>query len=144
MNFIEIAIYIALNYSSHYKIPADVRELIPQRKKARGQRPGVTGSAAASESPTINGGQWRFFRTKFSDAEKKLLLAEAVSIGVRTVFQTHLYQFAGKTYVQKKGCPIGVRLSCAVARLVMNTWDKNLKTILDTNKLHMEEVFRYL
>ena len=72
VNFIEIAIYIALNYSSHYKIPADVRDLIPQRKKARGQRPGVTGSAAASESPTINGGQWRFFRTKFSDAEKKL------------------------------------------------------------------------
>ena len=144
MNYQEIAIYIALNYSSHFKIPADVRELIPQRKKARGQRPGVTGSAAAGESPTINGGQWRFYRTKFSDAEKKLLLAEAVSIGVRTVFQNHLYQFAGKTYVQRKGCPIGVRLSCAVARLVMNMWDRNLKTILDTNKLHLEEVFRYL
>ena len=90
VNYQEIAIYIALNYSSHYKIPADVRELIPQRPKARGQRPGVTGNAAASESPTINGGQWRFYRTKFSDAEKKLLLAEAVSIGVRAVFQNHL------------------------------------------------------
>ena len=26
----------------------------------------------------------------------------------------------------------------------MNMWDWNLKTILDTNKLHLEEVFRYL
>ena len=35
-------------------------------------------------------------------------------------------------------------LSCAVARLVMNMWDRELKTILDTNKLQLEEVFRYL
>ena len=72
------------------------------------------------------------------------LLAEAVSIGVKTVFLNHLYQFAGKTYMQRKGYPIGVRLSCAVARMVMNMWDRKLKTILDTNKLQLEEVFRYL
>ncbi len=90
VNYQELAIYIALNYSSHFKIPADVRNLIPQRNKVGGQRPGVTGNAALSGSTTINGGQWRFTKTHFSDGEKKLLLAEAVSIGVKTVFLNHL------------------------------------------------------
>ena len=129
VNYEELAIYIALNYSAHYKIPADVRNLIPQRNKVGGRRPGVTGNAALSGSPTINGGQWRFTQTQFSDVEKKLLLAEAVSIGVKTVFLNHLYQSAGENPFAEE------RLSCAVARLVMNMWDRELKTILDTNKL---------
>ena len=72
-----------------------------------------------------------------------MLLARAVAIGVKAVFRNHLYQFAGKTYRQSNGAPIGVRLSCAVARLIMNTWDRRLKTILAENKVSLQ-IFRRL
>ena len=144
VNYEEMAIYIALNYSSPSQIPANLRSIIPVRTKARGQRPGITSAAALSGKPTMSSGQWRFPRSQFTTEEKRMLLARAVAVGVKAVFRNHLYQFAGKTYRQSNGAPIGVRLSCAVARLIMNTWDRKLKTILAENKVKFETVFRYL
>ena len=46
--------------------------------------------------------------------------------------------------MQTNGAPIGIGLSCAMARLKMNTWDRKLKTILAKNKVKLETVFRYL
>ena len=42
------------------------------------------------------------------------------------------------------GCPIGVRASAGLARLTCNSFDQEFKTIMDTNKLETEVVFRYL
>ena len=134
---------LSLNYSQS-QIPANLRSIIPVRTKAQGQRPGITSVAALSGKPTMSSGQWRFPRSQFTTEEKRMLLARAVAIGVKAVFRNHLYQFAGKTYRQSNGAPIGVRLSCAVARLIMNTWDRRLKTILAENKVKFETVFRYL
>ena len=135
---------LSLNYSQS-QIPANLRSIIPVRTKAQGQRPGITSVVALSGKPTImSSGQWRFPRSQFTTEEKRMLLARAVAIGVKAVFRNHLYQFAGKTYRQSNGAPIGVRLSCAVARLIMNTWDRKLKTILAENKVKFETVFRYL
>ena len=53
-------------------------------------------------------------------------------------------QFAGKTYIQRDGAPIGVRLSCAVARLVMNKWDRKFMVVLDTNGIKTGTAFRYM
>ena len=144
VNYEELALYIALNYSSPSQIPVSIRKIIPVRTKARGQRPGITSAAALSGKPTVSSGQWRFPKSQFTAEEKRMLLARAVALGVKAVFRNHLYQFAGKTYLQTNGAPIGVRLSCAVARLIMNTWDRKLKTILAKNKVKLETVFRYL
>ena len=59
---------------------------------ASGQRPGITSFEAS--------GQWRFPRSQFTKEEKRMLLARAVAIGVKAMFRKHLYQFAGKTYLQ--------------------------------------------
>ena len=80
----------------------------------------------------------------FTEAEKKLLFAEAVRIGVSAIFRSHLYSFAGCTYVQQTGLPTGVRLSCAVARLVGNSFDMQLRKLLEANKLAVDVVFRYM
>ena len=40
--------------------------------------------------------------------------------------QSHLYQLAGKVYLQKDGGPIGLELSGALARVVMLLWDREL------------------
>ena len=144
INYLEIAIYIALSYSSDFKVPAKIRHLVPRRAKRGGSRPGISGAEALGGEPTNRSGQWAFRRTEFTSEERRLLLAEAIRIGVTTAFQNHLYQFAGKTYLQRDGAPIGERLSCAVARLVMNKWDRKFIATLNTNKIKMETGFRYM
>ena len=59
------------------------------------------------------------------------------------MFRNHLYQFGGKTYRQTDGAPIGVRASMSASRVVMGRWDRELKKILEENKLVVWLKFRY-
>ena len=65
--------------------------------------------------------------------EKKKLLAMALDIAVRVAFKTHIYQFGGRYYHQKKGGPIGLRVTGSAARLVMGEWDSRLIKLLVDN-----------
>ena len=50
------------------------------------------------------------------------------------MMNTHLYSFNGKVFIQQAGGPIGLRSTCAVARIVMNEWDiRWLKEMKDNN-----------
>ena len=60
------------------------------------------------------------------------------------MFETHLYTFNGKVYKQKKGGPIGLRGTCALARLVMCSWDRAWKELMRTNNITIEEFMRYM
>ena len=44
-------------------------------------------------------------------------------IATKFMFKSHLYTFAGKLFKQEAGGPIGLRGTCAIARLVMQMWD---------------------
>ena len=151
LDFEEIAIYIALNNTAT-SVPYHLRKLVPVRKyardmkNARGRRPCVSGEAALSGARTHSYNQWRFTRSPdtYTATEQKQLFAEAVKIGVKALFTTHLYTFANKVYLQTNGCPIGVRASAGLARLTCNSFDQEFKRIMDTNKLETELVFRYL
>ena len=76
--------------------------------------------------------------------EKKLILATVMQIAVRAVFDTHVYQFAGKIYHQQRGGPIGLRATCAIAKVVMGDWDRRLHKIMSDNGLCIEEAARYV
>ena len=145
LNYEEICLYIALNHTAS-SVPVNIRKLVPIRKYAKGKRPGITSTAALSGGRTVASGQWRFTRSPdtFTAEEKKLLFAEAVRLGVVALFGLHLYSFGSKVFVQRSGTPIGVRLSCGVARLVANSFDKELKVLLDNNKIKVDAIFRYL
>ena len=79
-----------------------------------------------------------------TEHEKKLLLATVVEVGVRTVFETHLYQFAGSTYHQQAGGPIGLRATGAIAGIVMGQWDISLMKLLADNEMTVQEAARYV
>ena len=67
--------------------------------------------------------QWKFPKVKLTELEKKDLLATVTMMATRVMFKNHLYTFGGRTFRQKKGGPIGLRGTCAIARLVMQIWD---------------------
>ena len=54
--------------------------------------------------------------------EIKLLVAAAISVGIKNVFKSHVYQFGGRIYQQIVGGPIGLRMTAVVARIRMARW----------------------
>ena len=68
--------------------------------------------------------QWRFPDVVITEEEKKEVIATVVGIATQVLFSNHLYTFGNKVYRQKSGGAIGLRATCAVARVTMNLWDK--------------------
>ena len=60
---------------------------------------------------------------KLTEEERRGILAGVMEVMVELLFSTHLYSFGGNTYLQKDGGPIGLRGTCAVARVLMCEWD---------------------
>ena len=88
--------------------------------------------------------QWVFPRVYLTENEKKLIIATVAEIGVRVMFRTHVYQFGGVYYHQLSGGPIGLRSTCAVARVVMGDWDLELLKQLEEINVVVDEKARYM
>ena len=76
--------------------------------------------------------------------EKNKIVATIIQIGVLVMMNTHLYSFNGKTFLQKEGGPIGLRSTCAVARVVMNEWDTAWLERLEMNNIVLRKGERYM
>ena len=88
--------------------------------------------------------QWRFPSVKLTEEEKKEIVATVILIATKFMFSSHLYTFAGKTYRQKTGGPIGLRGTCAIARLVMQMWDRKWLDRLARLKVVIWLAMRYM
>ena len=89
--------------------------------------------------------QWKFKpNLKFKEAEKNDIIARVIEIAVRVMFSTHLYTFGGENFRQTSGGPIGLRSTCAVARLVVKMWDDKWLSRLKEMRIQIEEAIRYM
>ena len=114
-----------------------LRRILPVRTSKGGVRPGVSASPSNDE-------HWKFPSTPGTEYEERLLVATAIQIGVIVMMNTHQYTFDGKTFLQRAGGPIGLRATCAVARVTMNTWDFRFQEVLAENNLEMKTGCRYM
>ena len=57
---------------------------------------------------------------------------------------SRIYNFGGRIFHQSQGGPIGLRGTCAVARIVMQMFDSRWKEILRNNKIRTWEIMRYV
>ena len=55
------------------------------------------------------------------------------------MFNTHVDSFNGDLLLQKAGGPLGLRSTCAVARVTMNEWDARWQEILRLNNIKIRE-----
>ena len=60
------------------------------------------------------------------------------------MMNTHLYEFDGQIFHQQSGGPIGLRATCAVARIVMNHWDAKWMELMDKNNIKRDLEDRYM
>ena len=67
--------------------------------------------------------QWVFQNVKLKEHEKLEIIATVIEIVTKELFKNHFYEFGGETYHQEGGGPIGLRGTCAVARVCMQLYD---------------------
>ena len=88
--------------------------------------------------------QWRFPDVILSEDQKREIIATVVEIATGVFFDTHCYTFGGKRFLQSKGGPIGMRATCAIARLVMAKWDTLWEEKLQDHGIKLELMTRYM
>ena len=81
---------------------------------------------------------------RLTEKEKRKVMAEVMRLAVELMYDTHLYTFGGKCYRQKEGGPIGLRSTCALARVVMARWDMMWKERVKSSNIELEEDGRYV
>ena len=116
--------YIALNWTAQECRLSNLCRVLPARSKKKGSRPGMTGQGPLGHDSGDHLDQWSFPKVTLTKLEKRRILANFIRIAVLTMFNTHIYSFDSRYYLQQKGGPIGLRATCAVARLAMVDWDK--------------------
>ena len=67
-----------------------------------------------------------------------------VQIMVEALFNHHFYTFGNEIYHQKGGGPIGLRGTCAVARVTMQMWDIKWKKSLEDEGITTWLLARYM
>ena len=135
----ELAKYLAMNMDADQVNQLGMNRLILVRKFNRGLRPGITSKEAKAKNVEEDNSKWEF---PYPDAEPqdyeiRRLVAYAIKIAIEVVFNNYLYSFAGQTYRQAKGGPIGSRLTMAVSRVLMGRWSHRVRKIMKESGLEI-------
>ena len=70
--------------------------------------------------------EWLKPRRKPTELEGRKMFGKALEMMLRLCMENHLYQFENKVRIQKKGGPIGLKLTGEIADCIMLDWDKKL------------------
>ena len=143
IDWIEATRFIALNWTRDQCRASSLRKVLPIRRKNNGVRPGVKGVGPMGKEPHDQE-QWRFPPIKLTEEDKKEILGQVIAICVDILFKNHLYTFGGDVFRQLKGGPIGLRATCAIARMVMCEWDRLWIQKLDSLNIKTELMMRYM
>ena len=116
VNHRKARMYIALNMSKSEQRMSSLHRVLSKRTAKGGVRLGVTADPEKEENCV-------FPPVELTELEERMIVATVVKIGVIAQMNTHVYTFDGEMFLQKAGGPIGLRSTCAVARITMSTWD---------------------
>ena len=135
--------YIALNWDANKCRQSSLARILPVRRAKTGVRPGLRGTGPLG--PDIHDQeQWRFPDVVITDEERRDVIATVVSIAVKELFKNHLYTFGNKVFRQTSGGAIGLRATCAIARITMNVWDNLWGRKIRELNLRQELYTRYM
>ena len=122
INYLEAVRYIALNWTESRCRSSNLRKVLPWRRKNNGTRPGVRG--VGPKGPMVGDTeQWVFPKVILTPEIKLEIIGTALSIAISALFHHHYYSFGGRMFKQRRGGPIGLRGTCAIARLIMQIFD---------------------
>ena len=113
MNWTEVGKYLAVIMSEEEIEREGLRRVIPERRGENNRK--ITVAYLADKK---NEDKWMQARDPGS-RQKKKMLGIAISRGVRTCMENHVYCMGDRVFLQKAGGPIGLELTGAVSRAFM-------------------------
>jgi hypothetical protein len=137
INYRKALLYIAISMNKTDQRTSPLWRVLPRRTSQGGVRPGVTSSPDNEE-------HWYFPGAELTLNDKRLIVATVVKIGVLVMMNTHVYTWNVESFLQKAGGPIGLRSTCAVARVVMNDWDRRWIELCNENNIRIGKSNRYM
>ena len=143
MDWLECSRYVALNWSQAQCRSSKLRRVLPWRRGTRGTKPGIKGAGPRGKARGDTE-QWIFPQVKLEEWEKRELVAVVVEILTEALFSKHYYTFGGKFFHQRGGGPIGLRGTCAIARVVMQMFDRKWRGVLAEQRITTELLVRYM
>ena len=143
VDLMECARYVALNWTRDQCRQSPLRRILPQRRYRTGSRPGMRGSGPCGKARGDTE-QWIFPRVILEEWEIRELLGTVIEILTTALFENHYYTFGGVKYHQRGGGPIGLRATCAVARVAMQLFDIAWKKRLQEARILTELLARYM
>ena len=143
VDYLEMARYLALNWSEAECRRSSLGRILPRRRKAQGSRPGLKGEGPQG-AERGDQEQWVFPRVRLRHDEKRLLIATVLEIATEAMFTHHYYVFGGRNFRQMEGGPIGLRGTCTLARLVMQIYDKKWLKLVEEGGLKLKLYMRYM
>ena len=164
INYESAAIYIATTCTRAEIYNVGLSRVVPIRRFKRGPTPGLTNpeltkrnlskaGEAQLEKDISNGKKaevehttsvWRDIPKDMSDLEKRTLIAMAMKVGVMEIMGNHMFEFGGQTFLQSDGGSIGLRLTGAISRVVMDKWANKLKGKMEENKIECKLMTKYV
>ena len=109
-----------------------------------GRKPGIAYLDSDLDRNKEEKWDWSGKRKNPTQLQKKIMIARAMEIVVKTIMSNHLYQFDGKVYKQAEGGPIGMEVTGVLARLVMLWWDQEFLRKLGQLGVSLEFYLRYV
>ena len=116
-----------------------------RRKSKFGVRPGDTTQELYSKREIDEEGseievdsKWCKVRGIMTRTDKRKLLKKVLELGIMTLMRNHIYQFEGKSRVQREGGSIGIAVTGVIARIRMMRWSRLFKEKCKSNNLDLE------
>ena len=81
-----------------------------------------------SASGKLYRNKWIFNENVPTPEDIKCIVALVVKYLIKTGFKGHIYEYKNKIYLQRKGGPIGLRLSGSIARIVLLWFNMKMLT----------------
>ena len=142
VNWKEATRFLVLGRDETWCRKSSLWRVLPRRRYKHGVRPGLTGAGPLGAEPEDEI-QWEFKPDlRLTSDQKTKVMSEVMRLAVELMYDTHVYSFGGKCYKQREGGPIGLRSTCALARVVMAKWDIKWKARMDKLNINVEDVGR--
>ena len=87
---------------------------------------------------------WRDTNREIFKTDEKKIFAAVMEVMINVAMATHVYSFGGKVFLQADGGPIGLKLTAALAALIMKLWDIAWLKLLENQKVVIHDYYRYV
>ena len=138
----EIGLYLSINCTNEELIVLGLRDVCPTRATNRGAQPSIKAMREPKETKRFE--KWNDPAREPTDNEKRAMIMQSIRIILEYIMNNHVYTFANEIKRQKKGGPIGLDITGAIAQVFMIWWDRAFKSKLVAIGIELLMLKRYV